>query len=62
MCAIACLASSHGQSQLAICRYDSDKNLLICDELGVAYPIVNGIARVTPAAGQLLDATADSSK
>lgn len=36
-------------------RYDAAKDALICDELGVSYPIVAGIPRLTPLAGQLLD-------
>lgn len=29
-------------------RYDRERNELICDELGIAYPIVNGIPNLVP--------------
>ena len=30
------------------CRYDKETSTLICDELQVAYPIVNGIPNLIP--------------
>ena len=39
----------------ALCRYDPGQNILVCDELGVYYPVVHGIARLSPGAGHLLD-------
>lgn len=38
-------------------RYNVDKQELISDEIGVAYPIVAGIPRLIPSAGCLIDAT-----
>ncbi|XP_041376918.1 protein preY, mitochondrial-like [Gigantopelta aegis] len=29
-------------------RYDKDANELVCDEMGVAYPIINGIPNLIP--------------
>ena len=41
------------------CRYDADKQELISDEIGVAYPIIAGIPRLVPTAGRVVGA-ADS--
>jgi uncharacterized protein YbaR (Trm112 family) len=35
-------------------RYDPASNELISDELGVAYPIVNGIPNLVPSDGRIL--------
>ena len=35
-------------------RYESTTNELISDEIGVAFPIVNGIPNLIPHDGQLL--------
>jgi len=40
-------------------RYDASKQELISEEINVAYPIINGIARLVPTAGRIMDA-ADS--
>lgn len=37
------------------CRYHADKQELISQEIGVAYPIVAGIPRLVPTAGRLVD-------
>lgn len=37
-----------------MCRYDREQQLLINDEVGVAYPIVNGIPNLILARGRLL--------
>jgi uncharacterized protein YbaR (Trm112 family) len=38
-------------------RYDEKNQELICDELSVAYPIVNGIPVLTPYRGRILNQT-----
>ncbi|KAK7114425.1 UPF0434 protein Sde_1297-like [Littorina saxatilis] len=44
-------------------RYDKEKNELVCDELGVAYPIVNGIPNLVPQDARMLkNDSADSPK
>lgn len=37
------------------CRYDADKQELVSQEVGVAYPVVAGIPRLMPIAGRLID-------
>lgn len=37
-------------------RYDSNKQELISEEIGVAYPIIDGIPRLVPTAGRVMDA------
>ncbi|DBA91543.1 hypothetical protein WJX77_000590 [Trebouxia sp. C0004] len=37
-------------------RYDDSKQELISEEINVAYPIINGIARLVPTAGRMMDA------
>lgn len=37
-------------------RYSADKQELVSDDIGVAYPIVAGIPRLVPTAGRLIDA------
>ena len=36
-------------------RYDADAQQLISEEISVAYPIVNGIPRLVPTAGHVID-------
>jgi uncharacterized protein YbaR (Trm112 family) len=36
-------------------RYDQSSNELICDEIGVAYPIKNGIPCLLPQEGRLIN-------
>lgn len=46
---------------LPCCRYDKVNNELVCDELGVAYPIVNGIPNLVPQDARMLkDSPKDS--
>ncbi|XP_046552277.1 UPF0434 protein Meso_3270-like [Haliotis rubra] len=35
-------------------RYDRGKNQLVCDDIGVAYPIVNGIPNLIPADAHMI--------
>ncbi|KAK7493822.1 hypothetical protein BaRGS_00014963 [Batillaria attramentaria] len=35
-------------------RYDKQRNELVCDEIGVAYPIVNGIPNLVPQDARML--------
>lgn len=35
-------------------RYDPVASELVCDEIGVAYPVVAGIPRLLPSAGRVL--------
>lgn len=35
-------------------RYDPVGSELICDEIGVAYPVIAGIPRLLPSAGRVL--------
>ena len=42
-------------------RYDEKNQELICDELSVAYPIVNGIPVLTPHRGRLLNESKEQS-
>ena len=37
------------------CRWDAASSELICDELGVAYPVVNGIPNLRPADGRIIE-------
>uniref|UniRef100_A0A2R5LFX1 Protein preY, mitochondrial n=1 Tax=Ornithodoros turicata TaxID=34597 RepID=A0A2R5LFX1_9ACAR len=37
-------------------RYDRDRNVLVCDEMKVAYPIVDGIPDLLPQSGKPLKA------
>ena len=37
-----------------MCRYDPIASELVCDELGVAYPVIAGIPRLLPLAGRVL--------
>jgi len=37
-------------------RYDASKQELISEEINVAYPIIDGIARLVPTAGRVMDA------
>ncbi|KAL3150801.1 hypothetical protein ABBQ32_000563 [Trebouxia sp. C0010 RCD-2024] len=39
-----------------ILRYSADKQELVSDDIGVAYPIVAGIPRLVPTVGRLIDA------
>ena len=36
------------------CRYNSAGSELVCDDRGVAYPVVAGISRLTPAASRVV--------
>jgi len=36
-------------------RYDAEKQELVCDDIGVAYPIVDGIPNLNPHDGRLLN-------
>lgn len=38
-------------------RYDGNKQELISEEINVAYPIIDGIPRLVPTAGRVMDAT-----
>ena len=38
-------------------RYDKATNELVCDKLGVAYPIVEGIPHLVPGDGRVLEST-----
>lgn len=38
----------------ACCRYDVEQQLLINDELGVGYPVVNGVPYLMPTRGRML--------
>lgn len=37
-------------------RYDGNKQELISEEINVAYPIIDGIPRLVPTAGRVMDA------
>ncbi|DBA93386.1 TPA: hypothetical protein ACH3X2_003655 [Trebouxia sp. C0005] len=37
-------------------RYDAGKQELISEEIQVAYPIIDGIARLVPTAGRMMEA------
>lgn len=37
------------------CRWDAITSELICDELSVAYPVVNGIPNLRPADGRIIE-------
>ncbi len=37
-------------------RYDASKQELISEEINVAYPIIDGIARLVPTAGRVMEA------
>lgn len=36
------------------CRYDKQNNELVCDALGVAYPVINGIPNLVPEDARML--------
>lgn len=36
------------------CRYDVSTNELVCDKLGVAYPVINGVPNLVPQDGRLI--------
>jgi uncharacterized protein YbaR (Trm112 family) len=36
------------------CRYDAQQQLLINDDLGVGYPVVNGVPYLVPTRGKML--------
>ena len=38
-----------------LCRWDAQTSELICDELSVAYPVVNGIPNLRPADGRVIE-------
>ena len=40
---------------LCCCRWDAVASELICDELGVAYPVVRGIPNLRPADGRIIE-------
>ena len=44
--------------KLKHCRYDANRQELISEEIGVAYPIIAGIPRLVPTAGRVIEATA----
>lgn len=48
------IKTSHFYSHAKIHRYDATTNELICDELGVAYTIVNGVANLNPSDARLI--------
>ena len=37
------------------CRWDATASELICDELGVAYPVIKGIPNLRPADGRIIE-------
>ena len=37
-----------------MCRWDPAASELICDELNVAYPVVNGIPQLAPENGRVM--------
>ena len=37
-------------------RYDASKQELVSEEIDVAYPIIDGIARLVPTAGRVMEA------
>lgn len=39
---------------LHCCRYDVSTNELVCDKLGVAYPVINGVPNLVPQDGRLI--------
>ena len=41
-------------------RYDAEKQELICDKLGVAYPVKDGIPYLDPQEGRLLQQPTDT--
>lgn len=38
-------------------RYDPERHVLISEQIGVAYPILDGVPQLTPTAGQVVDAS-----
>ena len=54
---------THTQHVLPFSRYDKEKNELVCDELGVAYPIVDGIPNLVPQDARVIQTNStDSTK
>ena len=58
-----CLLLSRARSSLSsalllvvLRRYDASKQELISEEINVAYPIIDGIARLVPTAGRVMEA------
>ncbi len=58
-----CLLLSRARSSLSsalllvvLHRYDASKQELISEEINVAYPIIDGIARLVPTAGRVMEA------
>ncbi len=58
-----CLLLSKARSSLSAvlccwlcCRYDASKQELISEEINVAYPIIDGIVRLVPTAGRVMEA------
>ncbi|KAL8566329.1 hypothetical protein ACOMHN_050447 [Nucella lapillus] len=43
-------------------RYDKENNELVCDEVGVAYPIVNGIPNLVPQDARMLKNSSSSTE
>ena len=37
------------------CRWDAAAQELVCDELGVAYPVINGMPNLRPADGRVIE-------
>ena len=44
-----------GADIVCCCRWDAMTSELICDELSVAYPVVNGIPNLRPADGRVIE-------
>ncbi|XP_062594533.1 protein preY, mitochondrial-like [Saccostrea cucullata] len=40
-------------------RYDKEKNELICDDIGIAYPIINGIPNLVPQDARVIKSDAE---
>ena len=53
---LLCITDTLVSDPGCLCRLNAAANELICDELGVAYPIINGIPRLIPTEGRVLDA------
>ena len=71
VCVCVCVGSSVGGQlnnvfllmlKISPSRHDPEASELICDDLGVAYPIVNGIPHLVPTDGRLVNENTNDSK
>ncbi len=47
---------------VGVCRWDAANSELVSDEVGIAYPVVNGVPHLKPESGRVIDKPQPGSK